>query len=247
MTLGLHLVRQRERAEVAPLAGRDLVSSRRREIFLGMHLGDHRRVVRDHVVIGRDDQIDAIGDELVDPIAHRHARVRARRCVDVEIARYPVRRIDDVLELRVELDASRRHRDPLGRDRPFDAAAERHVVGTDRQRDHTDARQREHAVVSLERFVELDADVLRELRFLGPLDAEDRQLAGHPRVRRCVEDLVGQAALDLQLRQCARARAGAERHVDRGATARARPRPGVRATRRDEQEQPPDPSHPCEC
>ena len=76
----LEVVRQRPGAEVAPAVRRQLVADGAGEVAPDADLLDHRRVVADDVVVGRGDELDAVGDELVDAVVHRHVRVgRVRR------------------------------------------------------------------------------------------------------------------------------------------------------------------------
>ena len=88
---------QRERAEVAPAAGRHLVADRARDVAPDARARDERRVVGDDVVVGRHDQLDAVGDELVDAVVHRHARVGRARRVHVKVAPTASRGVDHVL------------------------------------------------------------------------------------------------------------------------------------------------------
>ena len=71
--------------------GRDLDAGHARQIVRQLERLERRLVVTDCVVLGRDREVDARGDQRDDPIFGQHRRVEARARVHVEIAAHQTR------------------------------------------------------------------------------------------------------------------------------------------------------------
>src|SRR5262249_6881266 len=151
---------QREGAGVAPVLGGDLVALGAADAIGDAELGDDGRVVGDDVVIGGDDEVDAVADELVDAVAERDARVERRRRVDVEVGGDPAARVDDVAELHGELAVGAGgDGDALLARVGLGTVADVDAVGAGRDADAGVAAQHEGAIEGGDRALLLAADV----------------------------------------------------------------------------------------
>ena len=101
------VLRQRERAEMPPGGGGDLVAYDGADELAHAQRLDAGSIVSDHVVVSGGQQVDAVSDEFDHPVGQGHDGIRRGRGVYVKIGRIPAARVDHVVQLGDQISAFR--------------------------------------------------------------------------------------------------------------------------------------------